>query len=102
MNLLPWLLAALLALPGCSEAPAGKLPVKAAPLEMKTPVPRAWRFDSGELLVIDVPVHATSKYVETQKCYLWRDAEFRTASLQCPNDASQVNLAGPPPEADRY
>lgn len=49
----------------------------------KTPVPRTYRIDGSELKVIDVPVKDASNFVDVQRCFVWRDAEFKTATLSC-------------------
>lgn len=85
-----WRLLLLLVVVGCSEAPTGK-PFKtrqdrlAAAEEAlsKTPVPRSYRFDGNELKIIEVPVKDSSGFVDLTRCYVWRDAEFRTSSLSC-------------------
>lgn len=84
------LLPILLALAACSDAPAGK-PHKtrqdrqaaAEAALSKTPVPRSYRFDGNELKVIEVPVKDSAGFVDLTRCYVWRDAEFRTSSLSC-------------------
>ena len=45
----------------------------------RTPTPRTYRIDGNELKVIDLPVKDASGYLELQRCFVWRDAEFRTA-----------------------
>lgn len=52
------------------------------------------RLESGELLVLDVPVVLSQGVLDATRCYVWRDAEFKTASLQCPAD-------GAPPMPDQ-
>lgn len=37
----------------------------------------------GELLVIEVPVKDITGEVDTQRCYVWRDHEFRTSTISC-------------------
>lgn len=39
----------------------------------------------GELLVIESR-HRDGNIVESQRCYVWRDAEFKTTSMSCPAD----------------
>jgi hypothetical protein len=48
------------------------------------PARHVYRFDSGELHVLDVNT-VTGGFADSQKCFLWRDSEFKTASLQCPS-----------------
>lgn len=47
------------------------------------PVIRTHDTTEGQLLVLDVPV-ATDGIRERQKCFVWRDAQARSASLTCP------------------
>jgi len=47
------------------------------------PVPRSYRFDGNELKVIEVPVKDGSGFVDSNRCYVWRDQEFKTASISC-------------------
>lgn len=49
----------------------------------KTPVPRSYRIDGNELKVIDVPIKDGSGYLDNQRCFVWRDAEFKSATLSC-------------------
>lgn len=75
----------------------------------RQPVPvdvqsRAMPVGSNELLVLDVPSRATPEapIVEIQRCYVWRDADFKTSSLTCPSsDEGAVQLALPPPSFER-
>jgi hypothetical protein len=80
----------VLALAACSDAPAGKVTTKrqdrqaaAEAALAKTPEPRSYRFDGNELKIIDVPVKDASGFLDLARCFVWRDAEFRTASLSC-------------------
>lgn len=75
---------------GCSDAPAGK-PKRSAQDRRdaaeaalsQTPTPRSYRFDGNELKIIDVPVKDGAGFIDTQRCFVWRDAEFRSATLSC-------------------
>lgn len=49
----------------------------------KTPVPRTYRIDGSELKVLDVPVLDSMGLPDVQRCFIWRDQEFRTAALSC-------------------
>lgn len=46
-------------------------------------MPRSYRFDGSELKVIEVPVKDGSGFVDMQRCFVWRDAEFKSATLSC-------------------
>lgn len=87
-------LALLLILAGCSEAVSVPRPRPDPEQALaQTPAPRTYRYAEGELKVFEVPIRA-GRMVDRQTCILWRDSEFRTASLQCPSDGSD---AGPIP-----
>lgn len=53
----------------------------------KTPVPRTHGIQGNQLLVIDTPVSDGSGFVENQRCFVWRDQEFKTATMSCPQQA---------------
>lgn len=86
------LLPLLLVLYGCSDAPAETPRRKVG--ESKAPSQQTYRFEHGELLVIDVPSYSSPKYNEMQRCFVWRDGEYKSASLQCPGDASEATPVG--------
>lgn len=104
MRTLPLLIAAAI-VGGCnSEAAKPRTSrqerIDAAEIQVaKTPAPRTYRYQDGELRVLQVPVADEYGIVVQQPCFLWRDAEFRTASLQCVGESSLPALAGP--ENDR-
>ncbi len=97
----PWPAVVAIVLSACSEAPAvtpkptakEKREFQDAALS-KTPVPRSYRLDGGELKVIDVPVAASARYFESQRCFVWRDLEFKTSSISCAA-AAEVDAADP-------
>lgn len=97
------MLASLLLLAACSPEPprpAADRAARAAQADAalaKTPVPRTYHIDGHELLVIDVPSRDGLR-VETQRCFLWRDAEFKTATMTCPNEPELVPLDRGEPE----
>lgn len=49
----------------------------------KTPEPRTYRFDGNELKVIEAPVKDFTGHVDMQRCFVWRDHEFKTAAISC-------------------
>ncbi|MES3041787.1 MAG: hypothetical protein V4730_11650 [Pseudomonadota bacterium] len=53
----------------------------------KTPVPRTYNIQGNQLQVLDVPVADSSGFVESQRCFVYRDAEFKTATMSCPQQA---------------
>lgn len=49
----------------------------------KPPVPRTYSYPDGDLRVLEVPVKDGSGFVDVQRCFVWRDHEYRTATLSC-------------------
>lgn len=94
-----FLVAALL-LAGCADdvpkpvksSRADRL-AKAEALLGKAPVPRTYAIQGHQLLVLDVPVADTFGFVEVQRCLIWRDAEFKMATMSCPQQA-EVLISG--------
>lgn len=93
------LIAFAMGLSGCGEK-AEQLPraaqsMRAAVAEQvdNGPSTRAHRIGaSGELFVLEVPsATARGLILETQQCFVWRDTEFRTATMSCPHPP-QVTL----------
>lgn len=56
----------------------------------KTPVPRTYVIQGNQLQVLDIPVLNNSGFVEMQRCMVWRDAEFKTVSISCPQQAEVI------------
>lgn len=88
MRLLLWPIA--FALVACSDAPAGKPPRTAMDRQQatdaalsKTPEARSYRFDGNELKILEVPVRDASGFVDIQRCFVWRDQEFKSATISC-------------------
>lgn len=51
--------------------------------------------DGNELITIDLP--------DYQRCYVWRDQEFKTASMQCPADSAfELPVTGSMDTGPRY
>jgi hypothetical protein len=95
------LLATIVALSGCDAAPDREV-LKAKQVARKeraeislskVPETRTLSFPAGQLLVMDVPVSDVPGFAYTHRCFLWRDQEFKTASIQCPPEISS-SLAG--------
>ena len=99
-------LAALLVASSCSDSPS-QPPAKprvtkaerAAATEAalaKTPIPRRYKIDGHDLLVIDVPMRESyGDTLEIQRCFVWRDAEFKVATLSCPHEAEEAPPIAP-------
>ena len=62
----------------------------------KTPVPRTYRYGDGELMVLDIPSANGSGFVESQRCFVWRDMELKTSSLSCPGPSDLFPALDPP------
>jgi hypothetical protein len=84
-----WLLLICLVLAGCEGEQAHprrspKERQEAAEVKLgKTPVPRVYRYPDGELRVLEVPVKDGSSFVDQQRCFVWRDEQYKTASISC-------------------
>jgi hypothetical protein len=95
------LMLAALVLAGCNKQAAEK-PATDALAQRKEavklqisrgPEQRAYKAGAGELVVLDIPAEGPAGlFVETQRCYIWRDAEYRTATLSCPHQP-EVSIA---------
>lgn len=53
--------------------------------------PRTIQVGQHEMLVVDVPSVEFGAFISTQRCYVWRDTEFRVASMSCPHEASPLS-----------
>ena len=69
--------------PSAASARAAQRQERAEKALSTTPVPRSYRIDGNELKVIEVPVKDGSGFVDSNRCYIWRDQEFKTASISC-------------------
>ena len=73
-----------------------------APINTKPDVPavngeassREYKFDSGSMLVVDVPIPGVTRASERQTCYVWRNTAGYP-SMSCPNDSRTVTLDPP-------
>lgn len=75
----------LLLLSACSDA---KPPTPVEPMPVLTaPAQAIYQVAGGEVRVLQVPIDVISGIPITRQCILWRDTEFKTASLQCPTEA---------------
>lgn len=55
--------------------------------EMRDPM--VMQTEAGQLVVLDVPeVVSSMGRVDTRRCYVWRDTEFKTAVLSCASEFS--------------
>lgn len=60
---------------------------KAEDLLSVTPVPRTYTVGGNQLIVLDVPTRNGYGFVDSQKCFVWRDHELNMASISCPQPA---------------
>jgi hypothetical protein len=56
--------------------------------------PRTVQVGQHQVLVIDVPSVELGIFIENQRCYVWRDAEFRVSSMSCPHQPSAAGDIG--------
>jgi hypothetical protein len=92
---------AAIVLAGCSEAPATQRNTATRDTEAalaKTPVPRSYSFEGSELKIIEVPVRVGKRWVDTQRCFVYRDFDLKSASISC---EAAPSLDGVDPHADR-
>jgi hypothetical protein len=110
MRLIPALIL-LLALAACSDRPDVKSTVarredriKRAEVTLaRPPDTRTINVGNNQLLVVEIPVADNFGFVDTQRCFVWRDAEYKSASFQCPSDSNAgAPLTGPEDDKSRY
>lgn len=65
------------------KAHAEKRQAKAEAALSKTPVPRVYSLQGNQLQVIEVPVADASGFVEMQRCFIFRDQEFKQTTMSC-------------------
>jgi len=46
---------------------------------------RVHKLNGNQMLVVDTPTVDKYGYVDVRRCFVWRDAEFKTSSMQCPS-----------------
>ena len=90
-----FLIAPLLASCAPPAQPSRREVAAKTPAAMAVPATSRHPLEGGELHVINVPVSARGRHTEHQTCFIWRDQEFKTASLQCPNDRQSYSLEPP-------
>lgn len=75
------LLIALLLI-GCSQEKPKEVRVRQ---EVKASAPTTIPVNGNQIVVVEIP-SKDGKYTDIQKCYVWRDAEFKTSSMSCPSE----------------
>jgi hypothetical protein len=83
-----FLLLALLSLVSCGDQrrdpPRSRRPV----VSLDQPAAsRVYPVGKNEVVVINFP-EAIGRSTDIRQCFVWRDAEFKTASMQCPSDTA--------------
>ena len=88
-----WLIAAAALLSGCADddintaaarkAHQDKRQAKADAALSKTPVPRTYSMQGNQLQVVEVPVADKYGYVESKRCFIFRDQEFKQSTMSC-------------------
>ena len=80
-------LAALILLVGCDQlfSPKKKAPMMTSETLSNAPARSVSREVNGnQLVVLDIPVVSLGALTDIQHCFVWRDREFKTASISCP------------------
>lgn len=80
---------AVLALVACGKEPSQEsrraARIERANAELAKPATqRVRQVGANELVTVEVPIADQLGFTETQRCFVWRDLEMRTASLSCP------------------
>jgi hypothetical protein len=44
---------------------------------------RTYRIDGNEFKLIELPVNDGSDFIDIQRCFVWRDEQFKTAAMSC-------------------
>ena len=93
----------LVILAGCSQEPVPKRVQnkqerieRAKIVTSKTPEPKTYTINGSQLLVVDVPTADSAGFIDFQKCFVWRDSEFKMSSLSCPSqqDSPELPMTG--------
>jgi hypothetical protein len=60
---------------------------------LKTPpASRTYQMTGGELRVFEIPTKDKAGFLELQHCFVWRDTEFKTSSINCPSAVNEAIL----------
>lgn len=57
------------------------------------PKQRVQNIDGHQLITVETTI-VNDGFAEVQRCFIWRDAEYKTASMQCPAE-SQIEIPQP-------
>lgn len=83
----------LLALAACSDSERPVAHARAkniAPAFTQEPVVQRYKIDGNDLLVIDIPSKNPAGFAESQRCFVWRDTQFNSATMTCPHEADYI------------
>jgi hypothetical protein len=69
------------------------------------PVATVSKLAEGDVIELAIPsASSTGRYLDVQRCYVWRDNATKSASMSCPHQPEQVrvdDLDNPGPDIDR-
>lgn len=83
------------ALIGCADRDKPAKTPESSPKAPLSVVQTTHDIERGQLVVMEVPITGAKRITEHQTCFLWRDSEYKTASLQCPNDRASYTVDPP-------
>jgi hypothetical protein len=79
---------------GCSADVEAPKPRPRAALEERAPKVQRFPVNGGEIVVLDVVSRDILGMLESQRCFVWRDAQYATSSLQCLPEDSGFPVGG--------
>lgn len=89
----------LAALSGCGESrqPASKVSQEQrskthADRSREPPGIVVHKTETGDMVVMTVPTGGTAKLLDVQRCFIWRDLEFKSTAMSCPGEQADVEL----------
>jgi hypothetical protein len=70
----------------------------------KAPGQRDLAVAGGIITVVEIPVADNKGFTDVQRCFVWRDTQSGTSSMQCVQDenTTPMLLSGPEPDHQRY
>lgn len=74
-----------------AETEAKRVAADAAFLQ-KLAEPRVLQAGAHQIVVVEVPQLESGVLRSVQRCFVWRDAEFRTSTMSCPGANSDIRL----------
>lgn len=61
---------------------------KARQLLAHKPEQTTYTLGTNQLLVIDFPVRVNDDFTDIKRCFVWRDTEFKTATMSCEQETT--------------